>query len=119
MRGLEPNVNDSRGWRNQDIPEALATALDRAAGLNWRSVSRRQYIVVVTDAPPYPEWEQVPLRTAQSFASVPGQTVSTVMVLHPRADPEQFMGSLATAGNDSFIDATHGETMLTSLLLAI
>ena len=116
---LKPNMNDPRGRRNQDIPEALAAALERAARLNWRSVSKRRYIVVVTDAPPYPETEQSALRTAQSFTSVSGQTVSVVMVLHPNADPRRFMRSLAAAGNGSFIDATRGETMLASLLLAI
>ena len=116
---LEPNMNDPRGRRNQDIPEALATALERAASLNWRSVSQRRYIVVVTDAPPYPEREQATLRTARSFASRPGQTVSAVMVLHPSANPDRFMRSLAAAGNGSFIDARGGETMIASLLLAI
>ena len=45
--------------------------------------------------------------------------MSVVMVLHPRADPSRFMKSLVAAGNGSFIDATRGETMLASLLLAI
>ena len=116
---LVPNMNDPRWRRNEDYPEALATALDRATGLNWRSVSRRRYIVVVSDAAAYPDREQAALRTAQSFASVPGQTVSSVMVLDPRTDPERFMRALAAAGNGSFIDATGGETMLASLLLAI
>ena len=56
----------------QDTPEALATALDRTAGLTWRSVSQRRYIVVVTDAPPYAEMEQAALCMTESFASVPG-----------------------------------------------
>lgn len=99
--------------------EALATALDRAVRLNRRSVRQRRRIVVVTDAPPYPETEQATVHTARSFASRPGQTVSAVMVLHPRADPDRFMRSLAAAGNGSFIDARGGETMLASLLLAI
>ena len=116
---LVPNMNDPRSRRNQDRPEALATALDRAARLNWRSVSQRRYSVVVTDAPPYPDREQATLRTARSFASLPGKTVSVVMVLHPSADPERFMRSLAAAGNGSFIDARGGETIVASLLLAI
>ena len=119
VRGLEANVNDPRGRRNQDTPEALATALDRAAGLIWRSVSQRRYIVVVADAPRYAEREQAALRMAQSFASVLRQTVSTVMALLPGADPERFMRSLATAGNGSFVDARGGETMLASLVTAI
>ena len=114
---LEPNMRDPRWRRNEDYPEALATALDHAAGLNWRSISRRRYIVVISDAAAYPDREQSALRTAQSFSAVPGQTVSSVRVLDPRTNPERFMRALA--GNGSFIDATHGETMLASLLLAI
>ena len=90
-----------------------------AAGLNWRSVSRRRYIVVVSDAAAYPEREQSALPTALSFSSVEGQTVSAVWVLDPRTNLERFMRALAAAGNGSFIDATHGETMLASRLLAI
>ena len=116
---LVPNMNDPRSRRNQDRPEALATALERAVRLNWRSVSRRRYIVVVSDAPAYADREQAALRTAQSFASVQGQTVSAVMVPFPDTSPERFMKSLVAAGNGSFIDATRGETMLASLLLAI
>ena len=116
---LEPSMRDPRWRRNEDYPEALATALDHAAGLNWRSISRRRYIVVVSAAAAYPDREQSPLRTAQSFSAVPGQTVSSVWVLDPRTNPERFMRALAAAGNGSFVDATHGETMLASLLLAI
>ena len=107
---LEPNVNDL---------EAIATALDRAVGMNWRSVSRRRYIVVVSDAPAYPDREQSALRTAQSFASVTGQTVSGVVVPFPDTSPERFMRALAAAGNGSLIDATRGESMMASLLLVI
>ena len=32
---LEPNMRDPRWRRNEDYPEELARALDRAANLNW------------------------------------------------------------------------------------
>ena len=119
VQRLEPNMNDPRAQRNQDRPEAIASALDRAVGMNWRSVSRRRYIVVVSDAPTYPDREQSALRTAQSFASVTGQTVSGVVVPFPDTSPERFMRALAAAGNGSLIDATRGESMMASLLLVI
>ena len=118
-RGLEASINDPRGRRNQNVPEALATALDRATGLTLRSVSQRRYVVVVVDAPLYAEREQAALRMVQSFASVPGRTVSIVMALHPRVDPERFTRSLATEGYGSVSDARGGETMLASLVTAI
>lgn len=112
-------MNDPRGQRSLDIPEALETVLDRAGCRTWRSVRQRRYIVEVGEAPPCAEREQAALRRAQSFASVPGRTVLTVMALHPRADPERFMRSVAIAGNGSFSDARGGETMLAKLELAI
>lgn len=63
--------------------------------------------------------KQSALRATQSLASVPGHTVSAVRVLDPRTDQEPFTRTTAAAGNESFIDATHGETMLSSLLLSI
>ena len=111
---LEPSMSEPRWRQNEDYPEALATALQQAAGLNWRSISRRRYIVVVSDAVAYPDREQSALGTVQTFAAVPGQTVSAVWVL-ARTNPERFMRELAAAANESFIDATHCETMLASL----
>ena len=70
---LVPNMNDPRSRRNQDRPEALTTALERAVGLNWRSVSRRRYIMMISDAPAYAEREQAALLAAQSFARCRGR----------------------------------------------
>lgn len=74
---------------------------------------------MVPDAAAYPDMEQSVLRPTQSLAPGPGWTVSSVWVLGPQADPERFVRTLAAAGDGSLIDATHGETTLASLLLAI
>lgn len=121
---LEPNMGDPRAERNRDYPEAVATALEHATGLNWRSESERHYIVVVTDNAAYPEREATAVQIAQRFASQDGQQVSTV-----RANfvPDQaawqaadrFLRQLAVAGRGQFVDAAGGESMVGSLLLAI
>ena len=119
VESLEPGMRDPRDGKNEDYPEALATALDRAVALNWRSVSRRRDIIVVTDAPAYPEKEEAALRTAQSFAAVEGRQVSTVMAERGRGGPEPFLRRLATAGQGQFVDASGGDSMIASVLLAI
>ena len=100
---LEPNMRDPRWRRNEDYPEALATALNHAAGLNWRSISRRRYIAVISDVAAYPDREQSALRTAQSFAPLLGQTVSSVRMLDPRTNPEKpYAGSGGGGQQESY-----------------
>lgn len=114
---MELDINGPRWQWNEDYPEALATALDHAAGLNWRSIGRRRSIVAVSDAAACPNLKQS-APPPQVSAPVPMQTMSSVWVLDPRTNPRRFMRVLLAAGNESFIDATHGEAMLASQLLA-
>ena len=73
---------------------------------------------MVSDAAAYPEREQSALRS-QTFAPVPRQTVLPVWVLDPQRHTRRFMRVLIAAGNGSFINATHSETILASLSLAV
>ncbi len=116
---LEPNMGDPRSSHNRDYPEALARALDRAVALNWRTVSRRRYIIAVTDAPAYPEEEADALKTARTFAAVEGRQVSAVMAERGLGGPEPFLRELARTGRGQFVDASGGESMIASVLLAI
>ncbi len=107
---------------NADTPEAVAMALDEAVRLNWRAVSRRRYIVVVTDNPAYPDKVEAAKRTARAFASAAGQRVSTVRAnaTSPGSDAAApFLRALAEAGNGEFVDAAGGGSMIASVLLAI
>jgi len=119
VAALEPNMRDPRRRWNSDYPEALAAALDRAVALSWRPVSKRRYIIVVTDAPAYPEKEQAALATARTFAATGGQRVSAVMAWRGQDNPEPFLRKLARAGEGRFVDASGGESMIASVLLAI
>lgn len=107
---------------NPSPPEALGMALDRAVNMNWRAVSLRHHIVIVTDAPPYTDEIRSSLVTAEQFAAVsdPQQFVATVL-----ADPDDsnnaapFLRDLAEAGNGEFIGGDDGQSMLASIILAI
>lgn len=121
---LEPNMRDPWARRNSDYPEALATALEHATGLNWRSESERQHIVVVTDNAAYRDRERAAIGAAQRFAGQQGRQVSTVRAnfvddRRARQAADRFLRQLAVAGQGQFVDAAGGESMIGSLLLAI
>ena len=120
---LGPNM-DPRARRNTDGPEAVATAVERAVSLNWRTKSKRRYVIAVTDNAAYPSRESAALRAAESFASTEGQFVSAVRANFPQAKPDRdaadrFLRQLAQSGRGQFIDAAGGESMIGSLLLAV
>ena len=121
---LEPNMRDPRADRNTDGPEALATALEHATGLNWRPASERKHIVIVTDNSAYRDRELAAIQAAQGFSAGDGQQVSTVRANLPgdrqaREAADRFLRHLAIAGKGPFVDAAGGESMVGSLLLAI
>ena len=120
---LTPNM-DPYALRNQDGPEALATALERGIALDWRAASERRYVIVVTDNAAYPERETAALQMARRFSAMEGQYVATVRAnfvpfLSDRQAADRFLPQLAMAGNGQFVDAAGGESMVGSLLLAI
>ena len=123
IQRLRPNM-DPNALRNEDGPEALATALERGIGLNWRAASQSRYVIIVTDNAAYPEREQAALQMARRFAALQGQYVATVRAnfvpfFPDRQAADRFLPELAQAGNGQFVDAAGGESMVGSLLLAI
>lgn len=115
---LEPNLGMG-GGDNPTQPEALGMALDRAVGMNWRSESLSRHIVVITDAPGYPEEINSTLQAARDFTAVTStsQFVSAVMVGDD--DARGFLEQLAEAGGSEFIDSTSGQSMLASIIMAV
>ena len=65
---------------NPDVPEAVDRALAEAAAMNWRPESERRYIIVIGDAPAYPEERASAFARAAWFAAADGRHVSAVMV---------------------------------------
>ena len=107
---------------NRDTPEAVALALEEAVRLNWRPVSRRRYIVAVTDNPAYPDRVRAAMQAARSFAAADGQRVSTVRAnaTAPGSDlAGPFLQSLAEAGGGEYVDAAGGGSMIASVLMAV
>ena len=119
INGLAPQMGLG-GGRNDDTPEALAMALERAVTVNWRSASESRYIVIMSDFPAYPERVGDALRTAQNFAARNGHHVSAVMVNGSQTGQaaEPFMRLLANAGNGEFVDGEE-KTLIGSILLAV
>lgn len=102
---------------NDDLPEAVDTALRQAVRMNWRPESELRYIVVITDAPAYAHKEAAAFEKARAFASGGNQHVSAVMV--GGYDAEHFLTALARAGQGQFVDSVGGQSMIANVLLAI
>ena len=119
INGLRPQMGLGRG-RNDDSPEALTMALERAVTMNWRPESESRYVVIMSDFPAYPERVDAALHTARSFVVQDGHHVSAVMVngsFTGRA-AESFMRQLVNAGNGEFVDGEE-KTLVGSILLAV
>ena len=114
---LQPKGSTLFGNYNPDIPEAVDRGLAEAVAMNWRTESERRYIIVIGDAPAYPEELASALARAERFAAADGRHISAVMVA--RRDAEVFFRQLAASGRGQFVDDVGGQSMIASVLLAI
>ena len=113
---LEAGLGTGTG-SNNDAPEAIDTALAEAVAMNWRGESERRYIIVITDAGAYAQKESSAYERARRFSEPGNQYVSVVMV--GRDDAERFLRELARTGQGQFVNDVGGQSMMTSVLLAI
>lgn len=95
------SVTDAKG-PNDDIPEAVLTALDAAVSTSFRPHVSHRIVIVVTDAYAYEDEQARTLQIARSFASGEGQRISTVHV-RQNPDSEQYLALLAEAGGGEFV----------------
>ena len=122
---LSPNLSDpANGPVNLDGPEAVGQALSAAVRMQWRPASERRYVIAITDNPAYPDRRQATISTARQFAAQDNQYVSTVRANlgGPASNPGAavaFLRELARAGNGNYVDAAGGESMLSTILLAV
>ena len=99
---------------DRDGPEALARALDTAIASNWRAGSGSRTIVIITDNPAYEERKAHALVAAREFAATgPHSRVSVVL----RGNDEDFLRSLAAAGNGEYVRG--GASFTAAILLAL
>ena len=105
---------------NPDHPEALYAALARAATLSWRGRAKRRYIILITDAPAYPEEISAAYNAARAFHGKSGAEhyVSTVFV-RDNHEAKTFLRELARHGQGQFVDSGRGESILASIIQAI
>ena len=117
VQTLEPKGTTLLRDPNPDVPEAVDRGLAEAAAMNWRPESERHHIIVIGDAPAYPEERPSAFARAARFAEADGRHVSAVMVA--RRDAEPFFRQLAASGRGQFVDDVGGQSMIASVLLAI
>jgi len=110
---------------NDSYEEDLLLALREAVDMEWREESERKVILVLTDAPAYPEDAQQVIAEARAFAGTgEGYEVSTVFFDTrkygqfgvDREDIQRFLQQVR-AGEGRFVDA--GASFLAAVLLAL
>ncbi len=112
-------ITTGSGECNEDQPEAFAQALSKAVSMPWRSVTKVKVIVIITDNPAYPEFENKAIASARRFASQgAGFHVSTVHANNVASEPNtvQFLKSVARAGKGEFVGGGGGSFTATILL---
>lgn len=119
LQGLSPEMKGiGANTENQDTPEALLTGLQRSTqNTPWRAAAANRRIIVITDAPPYPEDSAAALSLGKQFAdSRPGSQVSTIFVKRPSNEPstQAFLRDLAARGQGIFRE--HDRSKASALL---
>lgn len=110
------NTLDSKVRFNKDIPEALGLALRTAYVLQWRPHVQKQVVIVITDAPPYPEEEVRTLQEAQSFVQAnPARRVAGISV--GKAHGRKFLQRLSHVGKGTFIQGAVDISTILKLII--
>ena len=100
---------------NDDNPESLAAGLDAAISMSWRRKSEIKQIVVISDNPPYPEFESSSIMAGQTFGRLSGgHKISTVST---SSDGDDYLSRLAQAAGGQFIQGSR--SFSTAMLLAL
>lgn len=105
---------------NDDWPEAVGQALERAVRMPWRSGSEKRIVIVITDAPPYENRRSNVFGTASSFADDPRQMISGVWVDSEQTgegEASAFLKELSRRGQGRYVIA--GGSITSSILLAL
>ena len=113
LRSIEPA--DARG-NNLDIPEAVYQGLKDAVGTSFREGVSSRVILVLTDAPAYPDEVSASLALVDRYSSVPGNRVSAIHVRQD-ANTQKYLQALAEKGRGSYI--IDRGTILANVLLSV
>ncbi|RCU50922.1 VWA domain-containing protein [Corallincola holothuriorum] len=99
--------------RNDDTPEALFAGLKQAVNSRWRKEVEQRMIVIITDAPGYPEERMATLKLARNFVSSKKSRISVLFVDTDESVPLD-LKELAREGKGNVVE---GGTSLTSGIL--
>lgn len=113
LRSIE--AADARGG-NRDIPEAVYQGLMDAVGTSFREGVSNRMILVLTDAPAYPDEVSASLQLVERFSDTPGQRVSAIHV-RQSATTQKYLEALAEKGRGSYI--IDRGTILANVLLSV
>ena len=110
---------------NLTADEDYAEALRAAVLSDWRPISQRRSIVIISDNPAHDDMRAQAISDARAFATRPGarHSVSSVFVdtspnpRHP--DTEDFMRQVAQAGRGRFVEAHRDASLSLTILRAI
>ena len=121
LSGLQEFINSfeagAASGDNDDAPEAVVRALERAVDMSWRTDSKKRIVVVVTDAPAYDDRVSDAYSAASRFAREPGQSVSGVLATDFDNGAKPFLEELSYRGKGRFIVSSGSIT--SSILLAL
>ena len=110
---------------NRTMDEDYAEALREAVLSDWRPVSERRSIVIISDNPAHDDMRAQAISDARAFAMRPGvrHTVSSIFVdtsPYPRhPDTQDFMRQVAQAGGGRFVEADRNASLSVTILLAV
>ena len=121
LSGLQSFINsfeagDASG-NNNDSPEAVVRAIERAIDMSWRNESKKRIVVVITDAPAYDDRVSTAYFAASSFARGPGQSISGVLAADFSNGARPFLEALSRRGKGRFVVSSGSIT--SSILLAL
>ena len=121
LSGLQAFINSfeagAASGDNDDAPEAVVRAIERAIEMSWRKESKKRIVVVITDAPAYSDRVRIAYSAASDFARGAGQSISGVWASNRSIEAKQFLEELSRRGNGRFVETSGSIT--SSILLAL
>ena len=121
LSGLQMFINSfeagAASGENDDSPEAVARAIERATDMSWRKESKKRIVVVITDAPAYDDRTSAAYTAASNFARGHGQSISGILASDFSNGAKPFLKELSRQGKGRFVISSGSVT--SSILLAL
>ena len=105
---------------NPEREEAMDQAVERAVAAPWRASAEKRIIIVISDAPPYPDRIGALREMVTRFADDPRQSVSGIWIDSRNTGFDAaavFLKELSQRGKGNFVES--GRSITSSILLAV